>query len=195
MPQFPYIPLKGYKNHSPTRQAGIVTHVPLCPEGKGQGHRVATPHPTASRTYAHVGFTMNTFLETMNNEKKWIRRWHAFGLCFAVSNGRIKKRDERRYKGGWVDYMDIREKLFEAQGRRCPHCGKEATTFKELEAHHVLPWGRFPELRNKQKNLILLCHRCHKEVHCNPWLNIAMMERKAEELGIDLAERYRRTVN
>ena len=49
MPQFPYIPLKGYKNHSPTRQAGIVTHVPLCPEGKGQGHRDTTPHLTASR--------------------------------------------------------------------------------------------------------------------------------------------------
>ena len=49
MPQFTYIPLKGYKNHSPTRQAGIVAHVPLCPEGKGQGHRDTTPHPTASR--------------------------------------------------------------------------------------------------------------------------------------------------
>lgn len=49
IPQFPSIPLKGYKNHSPTRQAGIVTHVPLCPEGKGQGHRDTTPHPTASR--------------------------------------------------------------------------------------------------------------------------------------------------
>ena len=44
MPQFPYIPLKGYKNHSPTRQAGIVTHVPLCPDGEGQGHRDTTPH-------------------------------------------------------------------------------------------------------------------------------------------------------
>ena len=44
MPQFPLIPLKGYINHSPTRQAGIVTHVPLCPEGKGQGHMDTPPH-------------------------------------------------------------------------------------------------------------------------------------------------------
>ena len=49
MPQFPFIPLKGYINHSPTRQAGITTHVPLCPEGEGQGHRDAPPHRTASR--------------------------------------------------------------------------------------------------------------------------------------------------
>ena len=51
MPQFHYIPLKGYKNHSPTRQAGIVTHVPLCPEGKGQGHRDTPPH-TRQREHA-----------------------------------------------------------------------------------------------------------------------------------------------
>jgi hypothetical protein len=27
-------------------------------------------------------------------------------------------------------------------------------------------------------------------VHCNPWKNIEMMKAKAEELGIDLKERY-----
>ena len=163
---------------------------PLWPLAAG-GHRQGRTGHGKPCARAH-GWLYNDyfFLETMNNKKKWIRRWHAFGLYFAVSNGRIKKRDVRLYKGGWADYRDIREKLFEAQGRRCPHCGKEAATFRELETHHVLPWGRFPELRNKRKNLILLCHRCHKEVHCNPWLNIAMMEKKAEELGIDLTERY-----
>ena len=30
----------------------------------------------------------------------------------------------------------------------------------------------------------------HKEVHCNPWKNIELMKAKAEELGIDLKERY-----
>ena len=58
MPQFPFIPLKGYINHSPTRQAGITTHVPLCPEGKGQGHRDAPPHRTAARVRV-IGFTDN----------------------------------------------------------------------------------------------------------------------------------------
>ena len=58
MPQFPFIPLKGYINRSPTRQAGITTHVPLCPDGEGQGHRDAPPHRTASRTRV-IGFTDN----------------------------------------------------------------------------------------------------------------------------------------
>ena len=61
MPQFPYIPLKGYKNHSPTRQAGIVAHVPLCPDGEGQGHRDTTPHLTAAHTRAFCSTDIRVF--------------------------------------------------------------------------------------------------------------------------------------
>lgn len=128
----------------------------------------------------------------VEKKRKWIKKWQAFGLFFAVSNGRINKRCERRYKGGWATYREDREQLFEQQGHRCHHCGQEGNTFKDLEAHHVLPWGRFPELRCKRENIVLLCHRCHKEVHNNPYLEIAMMEAKAKELGIDIDEHYDR---
>ena len=60
-----------------------------------------------------------------------------------------------------------------------------------MELHHVLPWSRFPELRAKKSNQLLLCHDCHKEIHCNPYLNIRLMEDKAKEFGIDLKERYK----
>lgn len=59
-----------------------------------------------------------------------------------------------------------------------------------MENHHVLPWGRFPELREHEDNMILLCHRCHKEIHCNPWRNIELMKAKAKVLGINLEEYY-----
>ena len=49
---------------------------------------------------------------------------------------------------------------------------------------------RFPELRAKRANMLLLCHACHKEIHCNPYLNIKLMEEKAAELEIKLSERY-----
>ena len=123
-------------------------------------------------------------------KKHWIKKWHAFGLFFAVSNGRIKKRDERHYTGGYRQYIDDRKAIFEEQGHRCPVCGKEADSYKDLEAHHALPWCRFPELRDKKENIVLLCHRCHKEIHINPWRNIQMMKAKADELGIDLKDRY-----
>ena len=60
-----------------------------------------------------------------------------------------------------------------------------------MELHHVLPLARFPELGQSIRNGIMLCHKCHKEVHCNPWRNIELMKAKAEELGIDLTERYK----
>ena len=56
--------------------------------------------------------------------------------------------------------------------------------------HHVLPLSRFPELGQSIRNGIMLCHKCHKEIHCNPWRNIELMKAKAEELGIDLKDRY-----
>ena len=128
-------------------------------------------------------------------KKNWIKKWRMFGLYFAVANCRLKRRDwrdtqMRQYDGGWRGYRKDKEDVFEAQGHKCPHCGLEVQSFKDLEAHHILPCGRFPEMRNKKENIIMLCHHCHREVHNNPYKNIEMMEAKAKELGIDLNEHY-----
>ena len=68
-------------------------------------------------------------------------------------------------------------------------CGKHFE-YKEFENHHVLPWGRYPEYRMKAKNMLFVCHKCHREIHNNPWLNIKLMKAKAAELGIDLKDKY-----
>ena len=80
-------------------------------------------------------------------------------------------------------------KLYERQQGICPECGQHFA-INQMEYHHILPWARFPELRGSIRNAVMLCHNCHKEVHCNPWRNIEMMKKKAEELGIDLKDRY-----
>jgi hypothetical protein len=49
----PYIPLKGYKNHSPMGHVGLASAMPLCPDGEGQGHRDTRPH-IVSRTRAKI---------------------------------------------------------------------------------------------------------------------------------------------
>jgi hypothetical protein len=85
--------------------------------------------------------------------------------------------------------VENKRKLYERQGGRCPHCG-QPFEYEAMELHHVLPLARFPELGQSIRNGIMLCHKCHKEVHCNPWRNIELMKAKAEELGIDLKERY-----
>ena len=109
------------------------------------------------------------------------------------SNCRVKKRDTCGYDRGdnlANNLRDIKGKLYERCQGVCPHCGQHYD-MRWMEIHHVLPWARFPELRGAKRNMLLLCHHCHKEVHINPWLNIQLMQAKAEELGIDLTERYK----
>ena len=43
----------------------------------------------------------------------------------------------------------------------CKKCG----ITKNLEAHHILPWRLFPELRFEVENGITLCEFCHKRYH------------------------------
>lgn len=108
------------------------------------------------------------------------------------SNCRVKKRDTCGYDRSdnlANNLRNIKGKLYERCQGVCPHCGQHYD-IRWMEIHHVLPWARFPELRGTKRNMMLLCHHCHKEVHINPWLNIQLMQAKAEELNINLNERY-----
>ena len=125
--------------------------------------------------------------------KNWKKSWRWFGIYFTLSSCRVKLRtschDVNNHSRLAMNSRDIKGKMYEKQEHRCPHCGKEFP-INRRELHHVLPWARFPEMRTKRANQLLLCHDCHKEIHCNPYLNIRLMEEKAKEFGIDLNERY-----
>lgn len=125
--------------------------------------------------------------------KGWAKKLRIGRLYFYISNCRMKKRPIRdlMYGNNVQDHcIENKRKLYERQGGRCPHCG-QPFEYEAMELHHVLPLSRFPELGQSIRNGIMLCHKCHKEVHCNPWRNIELMKAKAEELGIDLTERYK----
>ena len=124
--------------------------------------------------------------------KGWAKKFRIGRLYFYISNCRMKKRPKRdlMYSNYVQDHcVENKRKLYERQGGKCPHCG-QPFDYEAMELHHVLPLSRFPELGQSIRNGIMLCHRCHKEVHCNPWRNIQMMKEKAKEMGIDLKERY-----
>ena len=124
--------------------------------------------------------------------KNWKKSWRLMGVYFTLSSCRVKMRLTNRERSEKLaqDSRQIKGKLYKKQGGCCPHCGKQFD-ISFMELHHVLPWSRFPELRAKKRNQLLLCHDCHKEIHCNPYLNIRLMEEKAKEFGIDLKERYK----
>ena len=124
--------------------------------------------------------------------KGWAKKFRIGRLYFYISNCRMNKRPKRdlMYSNYVQDHcVENKRKLYERQGGKCPHCG-QPFDYEAMELHHVLPLSRFPELGQSIRNGIMLCHRCHKEVHCNPWRNIQMMKEKAKEMGIDLSERY-----
>ena len=124
--------------------------------------------------------------------KGWAKKFRIGRLYFYISNCRMKKRPKRdlMYSNYVQDHcVENKRKLYERQGGKCPHCG-QPFDYEAMELHHVLPLSRFPELGQSIRNGIMLCHRCHKEVHCNPWRNIQLMKEKAQEMGIDLNERY-----
>lgn len=128
--------------------------------------------------------------------KRWWKRsfqiWKGrFYITF--SNCRVKKRPtscnhDRTHRMGDI-MREIKEYRYKQNDGLCPECGKPYD-ISVMELLHVLPWSRFPEMRARKANMVLLCHRCHKEVHCNPWKNIQMMQEKAAELNVNLKERY-----
>lgn len=122
----------------------------------------------------------------------WAKKFRIFRLYIYISNCKMKKRPKRdlMYTGFTQDHcIENKHKLYDRQGGVCPHCG-QPFDYEAMELHHILPLARFPELGQSIRNGIMLCHRCHKEVHCNPYLNIQMMEDKAKEIGIELKDRY-----
>jgi 5-methylcytosine-specific restriction endonuclease McrA len=133
--------------------------------------------------------------------KRWWKRtfqiWKGrFYITF--SNCRVKKRPtacnhDCTHRLGDI-MREIKAYRYKQNDGLCPECGKPYD-ISVMELHHVLPWSRFPEMRARKANMVLLCHRCHKEVHCNPWKNIQMMQKKAAELDVDLKERYEQEFN
>ena len=126
----------------------------------------------------------------------WKKSLRLFGgrIYLTFSNCRVKKRPTdgysvQKYSKECKKIWKGKQEAYDKQGGCCAVCGQHFD-YRIMEGHHIFPWGRFPELRDNKANIVMLCHDCHKEIHCDPWKNIRMMKSYAQEMGIDLNERY-----
>ena len=60
------------------------------------------------------------------------------------------------------EYKEWREKVFARDDYTCCNCGERG---RRLNAHHILSYANFPELRYDVENGITLCEECHKKCH------------------------------
>ena len=109
-----------------------------------------------------------------------------------ITNCRLKKRTKRDLevtKKERERYKRIKKETLESNGGCCPVCGLPCR-IDEIQIHHILPVHRFPELKDDKRNMTVMCWRCHKDIHRNPFRNAELMLAKAEELDVDIKEIY-----
>jgi hypothetical protein len=101
-------------------------------------------------------------------------------ICYAKwqsDNEDFKGTNNPAWKGGVTpknksdrtgrSMREWRESVFERDGYICQICCKKGVY---LEAHHIKPFAKYPELRFDVDNGITLCAKCHKKIHV--WMGI-----------------------
>lgn len=107
-------------------------------------------------------------------------------------NLRLKARNKRDDIFGCLKTPLLRRKSWERAQGKCERCGKDID-YKVCELHHVLPLGRFKEFADDINNMQCLCHDCHKDIHCNPFLEAKLIRERCNELGLNIEDYYGNT--
>lgn len=80
-------------------------------------------------------------------------------IIVCAGKRRGKKEKDRRTS---PEYKRWREKVFKRDNYTCQRCDARGI---ELNAHHVKPYKKHPELRLEKSNGITLCKSCHRLEH------------------------------
>lgn len=75
--------------------------------------------------------------------------------CWIEDRSKLAKRQERND----VAYQDWRKNIWLRDGFKCQILNENCNG--RIEAHHILGWSSYPELRYEINNGITLCHAHH----------------------------------
>ncbi len=82
--------------------------------------------------------------------------------------GRYCGKEHWNWKGGkkrreTVEYIDWRLAVYERDKYTCVSCGDKRG--HNLQAHHIMPFSKYPDLRLEISNGVTLCKKCHAKLH------------------------------
>lgn len=126
--------------------------------------------------------------------RKTFKKLFKFGnlRIYITWNLRLKARNKRDDIFGCLKTPRLRRKVWERAQGKCERCGKEID-YNVCELHHVLPLARFKEFADDINNMQCLCHDCHKDIHCNPFLEAKLIRERCNKLGLKLEDYYGNT--
>ena len=91
-----------------------------------------------------------------------------------IANPKFKKEGEEHWnwQGGiscenhqarnTQELKNWRRAVYQRDNYTCQRCGVKGTRKHRLNAHHIKPFAKYPELRFEVSNGITLCYNCHK---------------------------------
>ena len=76
------------------------------------------------------------------------------------------KREINQRARGHIAAVEWRHAVYERDNYTCQDCGERGG---KLNAHHIKPWAKHPELRLDLSNGVTLCKKCHTARHVAEW--------------------------
>ena len=102
-----------------------------------------------------------------NNANKFCSRecYHESHYHSEVTSGK----KHWQWKGGvskgerhTPEYANFRMEILKRDDFTCKYCNRRGV---KLEAHHILSWKHYPELRTDPSNILTVCVECHDKIH------------------------------
>jgi len=125
----------------------------------------------ADKSYAD---RLNTARPYIDHTRESTRRKLSKAMKKAFAEGRLKPRigaASNFWKGGIASlqnslrhtprYNRWRKAVYGRDEYRCRHCGAK----KDLHAHHIKSFAKYPKLRYTVSNGITVCQKCHSAIH------------------------------
>lgn len=89
-------------------------------------------------------------------------KWSSLARRRGVDHPNYKGNRKAQEGRDRTEYQNWRKQVYIRDDYTCQTCGERG---RILNAHHIKPWAKFPDLRYDVSNGITLCEKCHDLAH------------------------------